>query len=70
MNRIEIGGEYIHSKTKKHYKVLYIGKHSETLEDVVVYQALYDDKAIWVRPKPMFLEMIKDENGNLVQRFQ
>ena len=41
------------------YRVLHIAKHSETLEDMVVYQAMYGKKGIWVRPKTMFEEVIE-----------
>ncbi len=37
------------------YKMLGIAQHSETLEEMVVYQALYGKHEIWVRPKTMFL---------------
>ena len=47
-------GEYEHFKGK-HYKVLGVAKYSETLEELVVYQALYGEKQIWVRPIPCFL---------------
>lgn len=53
----------------KHYKwnlyeVMYFAKHTETLEDLVVYKALYDssefwNNAIWVRPKDMFQENVE-----------
>ncbi|MBE6251836.1 MAG: DUF1653 domain-containing protein [Bacteroidales bacterium] len=39
------------------YRVLHIAKHSETLEEMVVYQAMYGDRDIWVRPKVMFEEV-------------
>ena len=39
------------------YRVLHIAKHSETLEEMVVYQAMYGDRDIWVRPKAMFEEV-------------
>lgn len=66
-------GVYAHYKGKK-YRVLGVGRHSETLEEVVVYQALYDSKefgmnAIWVRPKQMFLESVKIDDKE-VPRFQ
>ncbi|MDY0257499.1 DUF1653 domain-containing protein [Gudongella oleilytica] len=51
------------------YLVLNIAKHSETLEDYVVYQALYGDKGIWVRPMSMFEEMV-EVNGMPVSRFK
>ena len=51
------------------YKVLHIAKHSETLEDMVVYQAMYGEKSIWVRPKAMFEEIIERE-GRSIRRFE
>ena len=58
----------------KHYKgnlysVISAARHSETCEEMVVYQALYGDYRFWVRPKDMFLEKITF-NNNLVQRFE
>jgi hypothetical protein len=50
------------------YKVLHIAKHSETLEDIVVYQAMYGERGIWVRPKNMFDEVI-ERDGRLIRRF-
>lgn len=59
---IIINGEYEHYKGFR-YKVLAIARHSETLEELVVYQALYGEEGIWVRPIYMFLEnIIIDEN--------
>lgn len=51
------------------YKVLHIAKHSETLEDMVVYQAMYGDKSIWVRSKDMFEESI-ERDGKVIRRFE
>ena len=50
------------------YRVLHIAKHSETLEDMIVYQAMYGDRGIWVRPKAMFDEIIERE-GKAFRRF-
>ena len=50
------------------YKVLHVAKHSETLEDMVVYQAMYGDRGIWVRPKAMFDEVI-ERDGRKIRRF-
>ena len=58
---------YRHFKGKI-YKVLHIAKHSETLEDIVVYQAMYGEKGIWVRPKKMFEEVI-ERDGKTFRRF-
>lgn len=50
-------GLYQHYKGKI-YKVIAEAKHSETLEDFVIYQTQYSKKQIWARPKKMFLEKI------------
>lgn len=64
-------GKYQHSKSGNYYKVLGIAKHSETLEEFVVYECLYENprSKIWVRPKSMFLEKVEIE-GKLVPRFK
>lgn len=54
---IVINGLYEHYKGFR-YKVLSIARHSETLEELVVYQALYGEGEVWVRPLVMFLEDI------------
>ena len=51
------------------YRVLHIAKHSETLEDIVVYQAMYGERGIWVRPKAMFDEEI-ERDGRTFRRFE
>jgi hypothetical protein len=62
-------GKYRHYKGNL-YEVIGIAKHSETLEEMVVYKALYQPEGInlWVRPAKMFQEMIIIE-GKAVQRF-
>lgn len=65
---IKIGKKYRHFKGNE-YLVLHLAKHSETLEDIVVYQPLYGDRGIWVRPLDMFLEQV-EVNGVLVNRFE
>lgn len=50
------------------YRLLYTARNSETLEELVVYQAMYGDRAVWVRPKSMFFEKIL-KDGALVDRF-
>ena len=52
---IKINSIYEHYKGLK-YKILYIALHSEILEELVVYQALYDEFKVWARPLSMFLE--------------
>lgn len=63
-----IGQYYRHFKGNI-YKVLHIAKHSETLEYMVVYQAMYGDHGIWVRPAAMFEEVIERE-GKTFRRFE
>lgn len=59
MKDLVIGAEYMHYKQKK-YRVLGVALHTETMEEVVVYEALYNNPAgqLWVRPKQMFLETV------------
>jgi hypothetical protein len=53
------------------YKFLGVVRHSETLEELVLYEALYENDLgrIWVRPKAMFFEKIQI-NGQWVSRFE
>jgi hypothetical protein len=60
-------GRYRHYKGKE-YRVLGVARHSETLEELVVYQLLYGDFGWWVRPKQMFLETVTIE-GRTMPRF-
>jgi len=60
-------GIYRHFKGNM-YKVLYMAKHSETMEDMVVYQALYGEMGIWVRPAEMFEETVT-RDGKTFLRF-
>ncbi|MBR2338596.1 MAG: DUF1653 domain-containing protein [Clostridia bacterium] len=55
--QIRVGGKYRHFKGKE-YEVVCIAKHSETLEELVVYRALYGDRDVWVRPLSMFLDTV------------
>jgi cyclomaltodextrinase len=48
-------GRYRHFKGNE-YEVLGMAKHSETLEEYVVYRALYGEGGLWIRPVSMFLE--------------
>lgn len=61
-------GRYRHFKGKE-YRVLYLARHSETLEEIVVYQALYGEGGIWVRPAAMWNEMI-ERDGVRQKRFE
>ncbi len=66
MNTI-IPGKYRHFKGNE-YNVLFVAKHSETMEDMVVYQALYGDGGIWVRPASMWNEIV-ERDGHIYTRF-
>ena len=59
---IEIGKIYRHYKGNI-YKIIGLGKHSETCEDMVVYQSVKTGE-IWIRPKSMWNEVV-DGNGTL-----
>ncbi|MDX9893772.1 MAG: DUF1653 domain-containing protein [Patescibacteria group bacterium] len=69
MSEIKLG-RYRHYKGKE-YRVIGVAKHSETLEELVVYEALYENEKskLWVRPKAMFLESI-ELASRVVSRFE
>jgi len=69
MTKLKLG-KYQHTKNRKFYRVIGLAKHSETLEDLVVYECLYDNPTskLWVRPAKMFLENVTLE-GKTVPRF-
>ena len=50
------------------YQVIGVAKHSETLEPMVVYRALYGEGGLWVRPASMWLETV-ERDGRTYQRF-
>lgn len=60
-------GKYRHYKGNE-YEVIAVARHSETLEEMVVYKALYGQEDVWVRPLKMFLEDV-DVDGVMVPRF-
>ena len=60
-------GIYQHFKGNR-YQLLYVARHSETLEDMVVYRALYGEGGVWVRPASMWNEHV-DKNGYSGPRF-
>ncbi len=53
----------------KYYQVIGISRHSETLEEMIVYQALYGDYGLWVRPAKMFGAEVLIDNQP-VKRFK
>lgn len=62
-----IGREFVHFKGG-HYRLVGFAKDSETLETMVVYQALYGECGLWVRPAKMFFETIT-RDGKTMKRF-
>ena len=60
-------GRYRHFKGKE-YEVLYLARHSETEEEMVVYRALYGDFGVWVRPASMWNEIV-ERDGQRYRRF-
>lgn len=61
-------GRYRHFKGNE-YLVVGIAKHSESLQEMVVYKALYGDGGLWVRPAEMWEEVI-ERNGEKIKRFE
>lgn len=61
-------GIYRHYKGNK-YELIDVATHSETLEKMVVYRALYGEKALWVRPAAMWDEEV-NVGGRTVKRFE
>lgn len=60
-------GRYRHFKGKE-YEVLCLATHSETMEKMVVYRALYGERGIWVRPASMWNEAVT-RDGKAYRRF-
>ena len=60
-------GRYRHFKGKE-YELLYLARHSETEELMVVYRALYGDRGVWVRPAAMWSEIV-ERDGQRFPRF-
>ena len=63
-----VGREFRHFKGN-FYRLEGFAKDSETLEEMVVYRALYGERGLWVRPAKMFFETIERE-GKKMKRFE
>ncbi|HET8581121.1 MAG TPA: DUF1653 domain-containing protein [Candidatus Paceibacterota bacterium] len=63
---VEAGQRYRHYKTGNLYRIIALGKHSETLEPMVVYEAQYEnpESRVWIRPLSMFEEMVEWPKGS------
>lgn len=73
MDKVKVGEYYKHYKGN-YYQVLAIARHSETLEELVIYQGQYTheefgDKPVWARPVDLFIEMVEKE-GKTFPRFE
>ena len=60
-------GRYRHFKGGE-YQVIGVARHSETMEELVVYRALYGERGLWVRPAGMWLETV-ERDGQRLPRF-
>ena len=63
-----IGREFVHYKGG-HYRLEGFAKDTETLEEMVVYRALYGEGGLWVRPAKMFFGTI-ERDGKTMKRFE
>ena len=61
-------GKHRHFKGGE-YEVIALAKHSETMEDLVIYKELFGEGKVWARPASMFYQMVNID-GNLVPRFK
>lgn len=66
IEKVPIGAIFQHYRNKKNYKIIGIGRHSETMELQVIYQGQYvcekfGDSPVWVRPLDMFLEIVEND---------
>lgn len=70
MKNVRTGGTYVHYRSpEKPYAIVNIALLEETGEPCVIYQALYGDKLIWIRPLSKFLELVEHE-GKKTERFR
>ena len=67
MTEIKLG-KYRHFKGNE-YEVIAIARHSETMEEMVVYKALYGEGGYWVRPASMWNETV-ERDGKVFKRFE
>ena len=65
-----IGGKYCHFKSKM-YQLLAVATHSENKEKYIVYQALYDDFGVYIRPYDMFLSEVDHvKYAEVIQKYR
>jgi len=70
--KLIVGANYEHVKTGKLYRLLSVAKHHQSLEEYVVYEALYDNQVskVWMRSKEEFLGEAKSPDGTFHPRYQ
>ena len=66
MSEIRLG-RYRHFKGNE-YEVIGVARHSETLEPMVVYKALYGEGGLWARPAAMWNQTV-ERDGKILPRF-
>lgn len=66
---LQTGERYRHYKGGL-YQIVTLAVHTETEEEMVVYQALYGEYRVFVRPLSMFFDEVRDSEGNTVRRFE
>lgn len=69
MNELPKKGELYRHYKGNVYRVLFLAKHTETLEDLVVYGDVENESTVWCRPLKMFMETI-EKDGKRIERFE
>lgn len=71
MMKLTPGAVYRHVKTDRLYRLIVVAKRVKTLEDMVVYEALYENDVskFWIRPKSEFLGEAQSPDGTFHPRF-
>ena len=68
-NQTELAGRTFRHFKGNLYRLEGFAKDSETLEEMVVYRALYGERGLWIRPAKMFFETI-ERDGKTIKRFE
>ena len=61
MEKRILPGDIVRHFKGNEYEILHIARDSETLEEMIVYRALYGERGVWVRPKDMFFSPVDRE---------